>query len=443
MFVILLLLSGFFSSSETAMFSLNTIHIEQMRRSGNPRLELIERMLSEPRRLIVTILIGNEFVNVAASVISAAMVIELFGNENKWLNLIIMVPILLLFGEITPKTLAIRNNIAFATVESRPINFFAQLITPLRWLIRMISDFFTTLIVGRERSSANIITSDMVRTLAHDAVGKGALDRHEARFIDKIFELGDKKLSDLITPRAEITFLPEEISLNEVLTVLKETRQSRYPVYRKHRDEIIGILHARDLINADFSRLESNNSSLLKLLRTPYFVPESKPALELFDNFREQHRSFALTVDEYGGVTGLITMEDILECIFGDIPSPSDSQEQYLTQEISEGRYITHGLMPLEEFNHSFASNLEDEEMSTIGGVVLHNFGELPEEGATTRIHNFTFRVTRVEKNRIEELEVIVGDPDSETKEEANHPAEERTLPETDGDHPPETNQKV
>ena len=149
LFVVLMLLSGFFSSSETSLFSLNDLQLEQMRRDDNPRIALIERMLSEPRRLIVTILIGNEFVNVAASVISAAIVIQLFGAENKLVNLFIMVPILLLVGEITPKTLAISNNVQFATVQSQPIDLFARMIAPLRWAVRLVAEWFTTLIVGQ------------------------------------------------------------------------------------------------------------------------------------------------------------------------------------------------------------------------------------------------------------------------------------------------------
>lgn len=233
LFVFLLVLSGFFSSSETAMFSLNGLQLEQMRRDGNPRIDLIRRMLSEPRRLIVTILIGNEFVNVAASVLSASMVIHLFGAENKLYNLFIMVPILLLFGEITPKTLAIRNNVAFATLESKPIDLFAKLITPVRWAVRTASEWFTTLIVGKERSPGNIVTADMVKTLAHEAVGEGVLDKLEAQFIDQIFELGKLSLEDVLTPRAEINFIPIDVTVPELLTTVKETLQSRFPSMRK------------------------------------------------------------------------------------------------------------------------------------------------------------------------------------------------------------------
>ncbi|MEJ1355506.1 MAG: hemolysin family protein [Candidatus Sedimenticola sp. (ex Thyasira tokunagai)] len=404
LFIILLLFSGFFSSSETAMFSLNNIHLEQMRRDGNPKIGLIEQMLSEPRRLIVTILIGNEFVNVAASVLSAAMIINLMGADNKLINIFVMVPILLVFGEITPKTLAIKNNIAFATAESRPIDLFARLITPIRWVVRMVSEFFITLIVGKERSKGNIITEDMVRTLVQDAVGKGALDHSEAKFIHQIFELGGKTLEDLITPRADITFIAIDDPLPRILKILRETRQSRIPVYGETRDDIVGILHARDLLEFDLENLDEERGKFLKLLRHPYFVPESKPALELFNTFKERKRSFALTVDEYGGVTGLITMEDLLECIFGDIPSPSDINEQFEVEQLDDKRYRIEGSMPLDDFDSRFGTLFNKREVETIGGLVLNEFGELPAEGEVIVIDEFKLTISKVAQNRIVDL---------------------------------------
>lgn len=404
LFIILLIFSGFFSSSETAMFSLNNIHLEQMRRDGNPRLGLIEKMLSEPRRLIVTILIGNEFVNVAASVLSAAMIIEVMGADNKLVNIFVMVPILLIFGEITPKTLAMKNNIAFASIESKPIDTFARLITPIRWAVRMVSEFFTTLIVGKERSQGNIITEDMVRTLVQNAVGKGALDHTEAKFIHQIFEFGSKDLEDLMTPRADITFIAIDYPLSKILSVLRETRQSRIPVYGEHRDDIVGILHVRDLLDVDMAELKKNPGLFQKLLREPHFVPESKPALELFDNFRERKLSFALTVDEYGGVTGLVTMEDLLECIFGDIPSPSDITEQFEVKQLENGHYLIDGSMQLDDFDQRFDASLEVQDVETVGGLVLNEFGELPAKGDVVVIDDFKFTVFSVAQNRITKL---------------------------------------
>ena len=375
-----------------------------MRRDGHPRITLIQRLLSEPRRLIVTILIGNELVNVAASVISAAFVIQFMGAENKWINLFIMVPILLLVGEITPKTMAIRNNVAFAGVESHFIELFARLITPLRWLVRNVADWFITLIVGKERSRGNIITEDMVRTLAHEAVGEGALDKQEAQFIDHIFDFGNKTLEDVMTPRSDISFLPLETPLPEVIEQLRETRQTKLPVYREHRDDIVGILHARDLLGADMEALSSEPKPLEKLVREGYFVPESKPAAELFHSFRDHKRSFALTVDEYGGITGLVTMEDLLECIFGDIRSPSDLAPEVYMETLDDGRHIIDGTMPIADFNRETASKCSHDQAQTIGGLLLMKYGELPAVDTSIVIDDGRFTVAEVGKNRIQKI---------------------------------------
>ncbi len=402
-FVVLLGFSGFFSSTETSLFSLSSYQLDQMRASKHPRIELIERLRSEPRRLIVTILIGNEFVNVSASVISAAMIIHLFGGENEMINLLVMVPILLLFGEITPKVLAIRNNVAFASVECRPIALFARLITPLREVIRHVAEFFITLIVGKQRSAGNLVTEDMIRTLVHDAVGEGALDTQEAAYIEKIFEFGSKSLSDIMRPRSDIQFLSADLPVPELLAQIKATRQSRYPVYKGRRDTILGILYTRDLLGVDLARLERDSQGFRKLLRQPHFFPESKPAVELFHTFRQRKLSFALIVDEYGGVTGLVTMEDLLECVFGEITSPSDSEvvPRHLVSELSDGRRVIDTSMSLDDFNQEFGVKIESEEVETLAGALLEAFGELPTSGASIDFCRLKFTVEGIEHNRI------------------------------------------
>jgi len=414
LFIILLGLSSFFSSSETALFSLNSVHLEQMRNEGNKKVNLIETMLAEPRRLIVTILIGNEFVNVTASVISTSIIIQLFGPENKLYNLFIMVPILLIVGEITPKTLAIKNKVAFASFECQPIETFSKLITPLRWVVRNSSDFFITLLIGNQRSRGNLVTEDMVRTLAQDAVGKGALDQQEAHYIEKIFEFGNIRIEDMLTPRSDIIFIPADTSMSKIVDIQHQSKQSRFPVYGEHRDNVIGILHARDLLDIQIDKFE--NKDLLQLLRKPYFVPESKPAIELFDKFREQKRSFALTLDEYGGVTGLVTMEDLLECIFGDIHSPSDRQKKTRIQEIENNHYVMDGIIPLDEFNQFFKTDLAEDNLETLSGYVLHTIGELPHKNEIVDSDGFRFTVLKVARNRIEEIQVTKLDSIIEAK---------------------------
>jgi putative hemolysin len=411
LFVLLMLMSGFFSSSETSLFSLSTLQIEQMRQDRNPRIGLIERLLAEPRRLIVTILIGNEFVNVAASVISAAIVIRLFGAENKLVNLFIMVPILLLVGEITPKTLAIRNNMAFAKFQSGPIDLFARLISPLRWLIRLVAEWFTTLIIGSQLERGSIVTRDMVRTLALEAVGDGALNQNEALYIEQIFDFGNRTVEQLMTPRSNVLFFPADMPYREIVAELKRTRHTKVPVYREQRDTVLGLLHARDLLAQDPDRLEREPGRWLDILREAYFVPETKSAADLFHAFRKRRLSVALAVDEYGGVTGLISMEDLLECIFGDIPSPSDTLAKSDVAVMDDGVTLIDGTLAIAQFNEKLDAHMEEGGLETVGGRVLHAFGELPDAGEEIFLDGFAFRVEAVEGNRIKTLSVRATAP--------------------------------
>ena len=412
-FVVFLCLSAFFSSSETALFSLNRIQLEQLRRSADPHADLIERLLSQPRHLIVTILIGNEFVNVAASVISAALVIEVFGSGNKWINLLIMVPVLLLFGEITPKTLAIRHNLAFATAQCRGIDLFARLISPLRWVVRHVADFFITLIVGKERSRANILTEDMVRSLAEEAVGKGALDRHEAVYINRIFDFGDKVVSDVMTPRSQVKYLRADATIEEAARHYRRTNHTKVPVYGDSPGNVVGVLYSRDLLGegpeADAAARAARR--VADIMRPAYFVPETKSVADLFYTFRKRQLSLALTVDEFGGVTGLVTMEDLLECIFGEIMSPSElvRQKSLSVEEAAEGSYRIDGAMTIRQFNRVFGVALKSSAVDTIGGVLLDAFGELPAEGMRIVVEDCEFTVESVAGQRI--ARVLVTPP--------------------------------
>ena len=445
-FVILMGLSGFFSSSETAFFSLNAIQLEQMRRDEDTSLDRIKRMLSEPRRLIVTILIGNEFVNVAASVISAAIVIQLFGAENKYVNLFIMVPILLLVGEITPKTLALRNNVAFASFQAAPIRFFAKLITPLRWFIRVVSDAITTLIIGKQRTRGSLVTEDMLRTIAHEAVQEGVVDHHEARFIDQLFDLSHKSVAEIMIPRSAIFYLPVEMPLSEIVAELIRTRLTRVPVYKGNRDTVVGMLYARDLLRVDYQAAIEEGKTVEAFLREPFLVPEVKPAAELFDTFRERSLTVAMTVDEFGGITGLITMEDLLKHIFGHIRTLSDAARIQGIEYVGDGRFAIDGNVSIDEFNREMNSNLSSEHAHIIAGLVLNAYGELPPKNALVKIGDFRFIVDEVDHYRIQRVlcepkEVKVGEKEIEI-ERATATVEEKTAPASASEASEESAQK-
>ncbi|MBF0283791.1 MAG: HlyC/CorC family transporter [Magnetococcales bacterium] len=318
--------SAFFSGTEVAIFSLNPIQLEQMEKEGNPRLALLRKLLSDPRNLIATILIGNELVNVAASNISATLLIKLLGGEEKWwVNVVVMLPILLLLGEITPKTLAVRHNKAAATLVSRPISLFMRLISPLRLVVKAVADYLITLMIGKAEAKTHVVTEDMVRTLAGEAAEEGVLDDAERTYIDNIFNFGNLRVRDVMTPRARIAFLPKGSSGAEALRTFRQAKVTRIPVYEGHRDDILGVLHLRDLLKSGpgFAR---QSEELCKLLRKPYFVTGNRKVSSLFHTFRERKLSIAMVVDEFGGLIGLVTMEDLLETIFGPMGTHRKSE---------------------------------------------------------------------------------------------------------------------
>ncbi len=413
-FVLLLGLSAFFSSCETGFFSLDRLQREQLRRDKHPRIGLIERLLSKPRRLIVTILIGNEFANIAATVVSAAVVIELWGADNKLFNLLFMVPVLLLVGEITPKTMAMRNNVAFASAQARPIDLFARLITPIRWLVHKIADFIATAIVGREWVKAPAVTEDLVRSLAQEAVDDGVLDHAEARYIDQILDFGNKTVEEVMTPRSKLLFFQPSQPIDEVIAELQRTRHTKVPVFREgSRDNVLGILHARDLLAIDLAAFRNKKNWMRTILRSPFLVPSSKPAVALFHAFRRRRISIALVVDEYGGLTGLVTMEDLLECIVGDIRSPSDFAGEGSVESLGGGHTRIAAALGVERFNAVFDATLPVDVADTIGGLLLHEHGELPTKGVAVELDGFTLTVLSMIDNRIDAILVTRPRPNS------------------------------
>ncbi|ABK43430.1 protein of unknown function DUF21 [Magnetococcus marinus MC-1] len=404
LFVVLLLFSALFSSSETALFSLDKLTLERMRQQHHPKLALIQTLLNEPRRLIVTILIGNELVNVAASNISATLVMQYMGSTDSWwVNIFVMLPILLLFGEITPKTLAVRNNDVVSGWVARPITLFAKSVTPLRRVVRMISELLIHLItMGRKRSVANLVTEDLVRTLADEAAGDGDLDEVEAEYIHNIIEFGNQTVEEVMTPRSNMVTLNMDDTMEEVLNVLRTERVSRVPVFDEENEEVVGVLYYRDLLSNDLDQFK-NMEELRSILRRPYYVPETKPILDLMHNFREKKRSLALILDEYGGTIGMVTMGDLLESIFGDIHDPEDPDNDATVESLENGCYRLDGNLDVEQANLLMQADFDTQISDTIAGLLMHAHGELPEEGSVIPLGEWCFRITRMEGTRIME----------------------------------------
>jgi putative hemolysin len=403
--LILLFLSGFFSGSETALFSLSRVQVEKIVLSSSKKGKYIEKLLERPRRLIISILLGNEFVNISISSISAAIIIHLLGNEILWMNIVIVLPILLLFGEITPKTIAIKNSERFALFVAGPLTHFSRIITPTRWLIRTISDRIVNLFVSESSRTGSLLTEDVIKTIVEDGEKEGVIDSLEREYIYKVFDFGDARMDDVMTPRPNMFYLPAEMPITEMIREIKDKHFSKVPIFRENHDNIIGILFANDLIELNDEEITQSEKTLQKILRKPYFVPRTKRADELFQTFQLRKISVAIVLDEYGGVQGLVSMEDLLEAIFGDITDEyEEDSDQH--EKIGEHLFRINANMNLEEFNELMDTELISDEVDTIGGFVFALFGELPKLNAKIEYQSLIFTVEKIDSNRIESLMV-------------------------------------
>lgn len=400
---VLLFLSGFFSGSETALFSLTKVQIEKLGLSHEKKGRKIELLLERPRRLIITILLGNEFVNISISSISAALIIALFGEELPWINVVIVLPVLLLLGEITPKTIAINKNEGFALFVAIPLYLFSRMVAPIRWLIRTLSDRIVDLFVGESSRTGNILTEDVIKTIVEEGEKEGIIDSLEREYIYNVFDFGDARMDDVMTPRINMFCLPADLPLDEMIREIKQNHYSKVPIYRENKDNIIGILFANDLIELSLDQNARDEESLTKILRQPYFVPMTKRADELFQTFQRRKISVAIVLDEYGGVQGLVSIEDLLEAIFGDITDEfEDDSKQH--EQLDESLFRINANMSLDEFNELLGVGLTSEDVDTIGGFVFALFGELPRVKSSIKYENLIFTVEKIKNNRIDSL---------------------------------------
>ncbi|MBI1987220.1 MAG: HlyC/CorC family transporter [Nitrospinae bacterium] len=404
----LLLLSAFFSGSEAALFSLGHWRLKQLEEKEHPRVKTIISLLSQPRRLILSLLIGNELVNVAASALVASIFIEYLGYSSRWLAIAIMTPLLLIFGEITPKVIAVKDPVKFSGWVASPLHLFVSVVTPLRIIFKWIAEGIIFLLRGQAPAQSNIIRQDEFRTLVEVGEKEGVLEASERELIQNVFEFGDTPVSEVMTPRTDIFCLSSDLTLEEVLEEIRRTPYSRIPVYQEtNKDNIIGILYAKELLIPEKVRDRwEDKASLRSFLRPPYFIPWSKKALDLFKDFQKRKTHLAIVVDEYGGIAGLVTMEDLMGLLFGEMEDEYDIPE-HLFQELGEDTYLVSARLSIEEFSKRVGVELpQEEDLETVGGLVFSLFGRLPQAGESVSRDNFTFVVEEIEGTRIQKIRV-------------------------------------
>ncbi len=403
---LLLLGSAFFSASETALMTLSKIRIRHMVEEEVPGAERISRLVDNSGKLLGAILVGNNVVNIGASALATAVLIQIFGDKGVGLATVGMTILILIVGEITPKTLAAQYSERVALTVAPAIALVIRILGPATTVMVSITNMIIRLFGGRVNVRQPFITEEELRTMVNVGHEEGVLEGAEKKMIHNVFEFGDSRVKDVMTPRTDMVAIEVSSSYEEIIGVFREEQFSRIPVYEDTPDHVVGILTVKDLILYNYQGSESQ-FDIYQFLREPHFTYEFKPVAELLKELQHKRLGLAVVLDEYGGTAGIITMEDLVEEIVGEIRDEYDDHEQDI-EVVRENEYILEGSTRIDELNELIGTHLESEDFDSIGGYVLGLFGRLPETHERIEADGITFVVEEVDKNRIESLRIIM-----------------------------------
>jgi len=403
---LLFFLSAFFSGTETALMAIDRLRVKYLVQKKRRGADNLEGLLEKPDRLLSAILVGNNVVNIAISVLATGLFVSYFGaDKGEWLTILILTPFLLLFAEVTPKTLAAQYPEQMSFLVLGPTRFFVALMTPIVMVIGVFTRLMSHLIAPRGEPRP-IISEDEIRALISVGEQTGVVAKDKRRMLHGVFELSLTRVRDVMVPRTEVVGIEVNSSFEEVLYLVQEAHHSRFPVYEENLDNVVGIIHSKEVL-CFVGR--SEEFSLRDLARPPYFVPESKRVETLLQAFRKKHIHLAVVVDEYGGVEGIVTLEDIFEEIVGDIQDEYDTDE-VLVKELGPGHFLLDGSISLRTVNRKYDLQLSEEHATTLAGFLLRLMGTIPKEGDSCQWEGTVFTVRRVVDRRVEEVEMVLGD---------------------------------
>ncbi|MBN2096857.1 MAG: HlyC/CorC family transporter [Candidatus Omnitrophica bacterium] len=394
--VILLILSGFFSASETALFSLSKIQLRRIKEQHPRRSALIDQLLNSPRRTLNTILTGNMLVNITASALITETLISLNVKQSLSLSVGLAAFLLLVFGEVTPKTLAIYYAEGFSCFICRPLSLFAKLIFPIRWAWAKIADFFSQGLIGQHHFWQPFLTEEEIRGLISIGEKEGVVSQEEEQMISTVFDFGERSVNEIMVPRVDIVTIDINEDSAYLEKVLKSSRHSKIPVYKDNPDNVLGIVYAKEYLLAPRSDWQS-------LVRPVLFVPETKKIEELLFEFQAQKSYLAIVTDEYGGTSGMVTIEDILEEIVGEIQDEYDTEEKLIVR-VDEQTVSLSGQTSLYDLNDELGTHFKAKDAQTAAGFMIHLFGRIPKSGESIKYRSYFFTVDDVRKNRIRKI---------------------------------------
>lgn len=403
--IALLFLSSFFSASETALMSLSKIRIRQMVDEKVKGAELVSKLVDNPSKLLGAILVGNNLVNIGASALATSISMKAFGSKGVGIATGAMTILVLIFGEITPKSLAAENSEKVSIKVSKIIFFISKILSPIVSILMMFTNRIVRLLGGKTKRDQPFITEEELKTMVTVGHEEGVLEGEERKMIYNVFEFGDSQVKEVMTPRPDMIAVEIDASIDEITDIFKSEQFSRIPVYKDTTDNIVGVIYIKDLIFYDRSK---EKFDINKYMREAYFTFEFKRTSELFEEMRAKRIPIAVVLDEYGGTAGIVTMEDLVEEIVGEIEDEYDDVEEEI-EVIKEDEYIVDGSAKIDLVNEMIGINIETEDFDSIGGFVVGEFGRIPELGESLTYNNIEFTVEHIEKNRIEKLRVVVN----------------------------------
>lgn len=402
--LLLLLLSAFFSSAETALTTANVIRIHSLAEEGNKRASITEKILSNSSKMLSAVLIGNNIVNISASSLATIFTQKLFGNYAVSIATGILTILVLIFGEIIPKTLATMFSEKLALMYSPVIFALMWLLTPVIFVINKISQFLLLLLHIDASKRGVIITETELRTMVDVSHKEGIIENEERKMINNVFDFGDAEAKDVMVPRIDMAMADVNSSFNDLLELFHKERFTRIPIYENTTDNVIGIINMKDLLLYD----KKEDFDVRNFLRKAFYTYESKKLSELMREMKKTSVNIIIVLDEYGVTVGLITIEDLLEEIVGDIRDEYDDDEDEEFKKISDTEYLIEGQMKIDDLNEHLNLNLASENYDSVGGIIIENLDRIPSAGDSILLDNIRLTVQKLDNKRIDRVNVKI-----------------------------------
>lgn len=416
--LILLLLSAFFSSSETALTTVSSIKLRALADEGNKKAKKVLNTIKDSSKLLSTILIGNNIVNIYASSLTTTLCTSLFGSKAIGIATGVLTLLVLIFGEITPKTLATQYSLQMSMFAAYPISWLMVILTPVIFLLNLLTGgIFKLLHVDPSAKKASITEAEL-RTIVNVSHEEGVIEPEEKFMISNVVDFGNALSKDIMIPRADVVCADANSTYEELVDIFKSETYTRIPIYEDTKENIIGILNIKDLF---FYRelLDIRYFDLRSIIRKPLFVYEYQKTSQIFSEMKTLADSMAIVLDEYGQASGIITMEDLIEEIVGDIRDEYDDNENDLIHDLGNRSYDIDASIKLDDLNDKLHTNFQSEDYDSLAGFIIELLDKIPATGEEAFCKDAHFKVTKVEKNRIERVTLTLNCPQDNKKEEA------------------------